>query len=132
MCRVKISRDIYTYSIIIRMQRLYPFFFFYQNTCRAILPYEGQDFLRRIVDNAVTMQRVCRIAYRFRYSLTYFPIELEEAFVKDTKRFRREHRLDSSEETTWWRLFDVVLFDESTNINIHPSSLYFLHQNFSF
>jgi len=48
----------------------------------AIRPSEGQDFLHRIVDNAVTMQRIHRIVYRFRHPLTYFPIELERTFVK--------------------------------------------------
>lgn len=47
---------------------------FNQNMSRH--PGKDQDFFRRIVDNAVTMQRV-RIAYRFRHPVTYFPIEPE-------------------------------------------------------
>lgn len=71
---------------------------------RAIRPGEGQDdFPRRIVDNAVTMQCIRRIAYRFRHPVTYFLNRARgEALVRTRERApfsaRGRPLLDSSEK----------------------------------
>lgn len=86
--------------------------------CRAIRSEEGQDFLRRIVDNAVTMRRARRIVYRFRHPVTYFPIELERNFRKDTNL--EPFSVKMTAEVLWRNFvsttcpFDVSLFEGAT------------------
>jgi len=101
----------------------------------AIRPGEGQDFLLwRIVDNAVTMQRVCRIAYRFRHPVTYFPIELEEALVRTrTAPFSARTSASSSEGATRWRLPGLALLDRSTQMmSTFIRGCYFLRETKTF